>query len=93
MAWKGALSQTLQELRVHLCQTSPASVGARAFVVENFAEIKRANPYFPFLVREAAGAEAKLIARFDFGVEKTVSIQNDKPAEIIAKLTQLMKGT
>lgn len=36
----------------------------RAFVVENFAEIKRANPYFPFLVREAAGAEAKLIARF-----------------------------
>jgi hypothetical protein len=30
----------------------------------NYAEMKKANPDFPILVREAAGTEAKLIARY-----------------------------
>ena len=36
----------------------------REFLLANYAEIKKANPGFPVLVREATGAEAKLIARY-----------------------------
>lgn len=36
----------------------------RDFLLANYAEIKKANPGFPVLVREATGAEAKLIARY-----------------------------
>lgn len=34
------------------------------FVLSSYAELKKANPDLPILVREASGAEAKLIARF-----------------------------
>ena len=60
-------------IRAHAC---------REFLLSNYAEIKKANPGFPLLIRECAGAEAKLIARYDKGVEKTVSIQGDSPAAI-----------
>jgi hypothetical protein len=36
----------------------------REFVLANYAELKKANPALPILVREAAGTEAKLIARY-----------------------------
>lgn len=36
----------------------------RDFVLAHYAELKKANPHFPILVREASGVEAKLIARY-----------------------------
>lgn len=39
----------------------------REFLVGNFAELKKGNPETPILVREASGAEAKLIARYGEG--------------------------
>lgn len=92
MAWKQALSKSMQELRIHLCQTSPASQGVREFIVSNYAEMKKANPHFPILVREAAGAEAKLIARYDFGVEKAVSVQGSAPGAVLSSLESLIKA-
>eukprot|EP00884_Botryococcus_braunii_P022978 jgi/Botrbrau1/9364/Bobra.354_2s0020.2 len=64
MAWRSALSKNLQELRILLCQTSPASQGARDFVLGSYQELKKANPNFPILVREATGTQARLIARY-----------------------------
>jgi NADH dehydrogenase (ubiquinone) 1 alpha subcomplex subunit 2 len=37
-------------------------------VLSSYAELKKANPDFPILVREASGTEAKLIARYGEGV-------------------------
>ncbi|GFH13432.1 L51_S25_CI-B8 domain-containing protein, partial [Haematococcus lacustris] len=91
MAWRGALSKSFQELRVHLDQAGAASQGARDFLLANYAEMKKANPHFPILVRESAGVEAKLIARYDRGVERSVSIQNDGPEAIISKLQSLLQ--
>ncbi|KAG1671163.1 hypothetical protein FOA52_005417 [Chlamydomonas sp. UWO 241] len=91
MAWRSSLSKSLQELRVHICQTGPASAGAREFLLSNYAEIKKANPGFPVLVRECAGTEAKLIARYDFGEEKAVSIQGDASSSVASKLQELIK--
>ena len=50
--------------RIHLSQTSPASQGARDFVLGGYVELKKANPDFPILVRECVDVEAKLIARY-----------------------------
>jgi len=91
MAWK-ALSTAMQELRIHMCQTSAASKGARDFVMGSYAEIKKANPEFPILVREASGTEAKLIARYDFGAEKAVSVQGLDAAGVTKKLQELIKA-
>lgn len=41
-----------------------ASRACRDFILGNYAELKKANPHFPILVREASGVEAKLIARY-----------------------------
>ena len=43
----------------------------REFVIGNYAEIKQANPGFPMLVRECAGIEAKLIARYGKIIHQT----------------------
>ncbi|KAG2453824.1 hypothetical protein HYH02_002031 [Chlamydomonas schloesseri] len=75
MAWRNALSKSMQELRIHLCQTSEGSKGIRDFVVANYAEMKKANPHFPILIRECTGTEATLTARYDFGAEKSVNVQ------------------
>ena len=36
----------------------------RDFVLGNYAELKKANPDFPILVRECSGIEAKMVARY-----------------------------
>jgi NADH dehydrogenase (ubiquinone) 1 alpha subcomplex subunit 2 len=73
-----------------MCQKSSSSQGVRDFVFSNYAEMKIANPLLPILIREASGAEAKLTARFDFGVEKSVSVQGDNPSQVMTKLQQLI---
>ena len=47
----------------------------REFVKKNYKDLKTKNPSFPFLVRECEGAEAKVWARYDKGVEKNVSVE------------------
>eukprot|EP00882_Tetradesmus_deserticola_P002148 GHRQ01002299.1.p1 GENE.GHRQ01002299.1~~GHRQ01002299.1.p1 ORF type:complete len:102 (+),score=29.28 GHRQ01002299.1:275-580(+) len=92
MAWKQGLAKAVQELRIHLCQTSAASKGARDFVLGSYAELKKANPDTPILVRECSGTEAKLTARFDFGVEKSVSVQGLDAGGVSSKLQELAKS-
>ena len=36
----------------------------RDFVLSSYAELKKANPAFPILVRECSGVEARLVARY-----------------------------
>lgn len=38
------LGPALKEVRLHLCQKSAASAGARQFVEEHYVPIKLANP-------------------------------------------------
>uniref|UniRef100_A0A7N2L7P4 Ribosomal protein/NADH dehydrogenase domain-containing protein n=1 Tax=Quercus lobata TaxID=97700 RepID=A0A7N2L7P4_QUELO len=64
MAWRGQLSRNLKELRILLCQTSPASSSTRAFVEKNYKELKTLNPKLPILIRESRGIEPQLWARY-----------------------------
>jgi NADH dehydrogenase (ubiquinone) 1 alpha subcomplex subunit 2 len=53
----------LRELRIHLCQKSSASSGAREFIEQSYVGIKKANPKFPILVRECSGIAPRVWAR------------------------------
>uniref|UniRef100_A0A3Q0T1U8 NADH dehydrogenase [ubiquinone] 1 alpha subcomplex subunit 2 n=1 Tax=Amphilophus citrinellus TaxID=61819 RepID=A0A3Q0T1U8_AMPCI len=83
------LGKNLREIRLHLCQTSAASKGARDFVEQNYVTLKKSNPEFPFLIRECSGVQARLWARYDFGKETSVSVEN-MSADQVAKALQTL---
>ena len=70
------LSKGVRELRFIMCQSNPASNGVRNYVLNNYASVKANNPTFPFIVREASGAEPCVMARYDYGVEQRVFLPN-----------------
>ncbi|CAO3592484.1 unnamed protein product [Absidia cylindrospora] len=90
--FKSQLSKGLKELRVQFCQSSPSSTGLREYVAKNYTSIKQANPELPILIREASGAEARVFARFDKGIERKVSLQNANSQDIEKALEQLVKS-
>ncbi|CDH57787.1 nadh alpha subunit 2 [Lichtheimia corymbifera JMRC:FSU:9682] len=91
-ALRSQLGKGLKELRVHFCQTSPASSGLREFIAQNYTAIKQANPELPILVREATGAEARVFARFDKGIERKAILQNASSQDVTKALEQLVKN-
>ena len=54
----------------------------RNFVMNNYASFKNANPALPFIVRECEGAQPCVTARYDFGVERRVYLNNASEAEV-----------
>lgn len=62
------------------------------FLASSLADIKRANPGFPLLVREADGAAAAAIARYDFGAEATTPLDGLDAAAVDAALAGLVKA-
>ncbi|GAQ81698.1 NADH dehydrogenase (ubiquinone) 1 alpha subcomplex 2 [Klebsormidium nitens] len=91
MAWRASLSKTVQELRIHLCQTSPSSKGVRDFVAHRYQELKNQNPQLPILIRECSGVQPRLFARFDYGKEKAVGLDGLDEAAVESKLEELVK--
>ncbi|CAG8481592.1 27206_t:CDS:2 [Gigaspora margarita] len=86
MTWRSQLSKNLKELRVHFCQTSPASKGVREFIAQNYSSLKEANPHFPILIREASGVEARFFARY----ETKVVLNNLSSKDVESKLEELI---
>ncbi|TMS14011.1 NADH dehydrogenase [ubiquinone] 1 alpha subcomplex subunit 2 [Larimichthys crocea] len=84
-----SLGKNLREIRVHLCQTSAASKGARDFVEQHYVSLKKSNPEFPILIRECSGVQARVWARYDFGKESSVSVDN-MSADQVAKALETM---
>ncbi|XP_075066002.1 NADH dehydrogenase [ubiquinone] 1 alpha subcomplex subunit 2 [Mixophyes fleayi] len=78
------LSRNVREIRIHLCQRSAGSQGVRDFIEQNYVELKKANPEFPILIRECSEVQPKLWARYDFGKEVCLPLNNLK-AEQVAK--------
>ena len=66
------------------------SQGLRDFVKQNYKELKTANPSFPFLVRECEGTEAKVWARYDLGVEKSLSLEGQTAKNVEASLKEFL---
>ncbi|XP_057456699.1 NADH dehydrogenase [ubiquinone] 1 alpha subcomplex subunit 2 [Lotus japonicus] len=92
MAWRGHISKNIKELRILMCQSSPASSSARAFVEKNYKELKTLNPKLPILVRECSGVEPQLWARYDLGVEKGIKLEGLTETQISKALEDLVKA-
>ncbi|XP_036404047.1 NADH dehydrogenase [ubiquinone] 1 alpha subcomplex subunit 2 [Megalops cyprinoides] len=83
------LAKNLREVRLHLCQTSASSQGARDFVEHHYVSLKKANPDFPILIRECSGVQPKLWARYDFGKEQSVGLENMNADQVAKALETL----
>jgi NADH dehydrogenase (ubiquinone) 1 alpha subcomplex subunit 2 len=51
--------------------------------------LKKANPKLPILLREASGISAKCYARYDYGKEKNVTLDNLSANEVMTRLQAL----
>ncbi|XP_018517459.1 NADH dehydrogenase [ubiquinone] 1 alpha subcomplex subunit 2 [Lates calcarifer] len=87
-----SLGKNLREIRVHLCQTSAASKGARDFVEQHYVSLKKSNPDFPILIRECSGVQARLWARYDLGKESSVSVDNMSADQVATALQTLVQS-
>jgi len=83
------LGPHLKELRIHLCQKSPASQGVRDFIENHYLTVKKSNPKFPILIRECSGVTPKLWARFDLGREMSVPLDNLKSDEVLNTIKKI----
>ena len=61
------------------------------FLAASLADLKRANPHFPLLVRERDGAPAAATARYDFGAEASAPLDGLDAAGVDAALAGLVK--
>ncbi|XP_005053903.1 PREDICTED: NADH dehydrogenase [ubiquinone] 1 alpha subcomplex subunit 2 [Ficedula albicollis] len=88
----GGLGRGLRELRIHLCQRSAGSRGVREFIEQHYVTLKKANPDFPILIRECSGIQPKLWARYEFGKEKSIPLNNLTADEVGKALESVVKS-
>ncbi|CEH14899.1 NADH:ubiquinone oxidoreductase NDUFA2/B8 subunit [Ceraceosorus bombacis] len=85
-----ALPAAVKEIRLHLCQTGPASAGVREFLSSAYPAVKQANPDLPFLIREASGTPARIFARFERGQERHIELDGLSKADVEKRFSQLV---
>uniref|UniRef100_A0A3B3DAU6 NADH dehydrogenase [ubiquinone] 1 alpha subcomplex subunit 2 n=1 Tax=Oryzias melastigma TaxID=30732 RepID=A0A3B3DAU6_ORYME len=64
----------------------------RDFVEQHYVSLKKANPDFPFLIRECSGVPARLWARYDLGREQSVSVDNMSAEQVAGALKTLVQS-
>mmetsp|Transcript_1033 Transcript_1033/g.3033 ORF Transcript_1033/g.3033 Transcript_1033/m.3033 type:complete len:122 (-) Transcript_1033:142-507(-) len=93
MAWRAQISHRLHELKILLAgETSePINQHLKAFLINNYSDLKIMNPKFPFLVRNYKGAEPMIIGRYGFGHEEVKTLTGLTEPEIDRALQDLVK--
>lgn len=91
MASKYAFTTALREVRFLFCQTSEHSAATRSFLTRTYPTMKKHNPQIPIMLREAAGTSPKIYARYEFGVEKSQSLEGLSDKQIEEAVTGLVK--
>ncbi|KAK1672716.1 thioredoxin-like protein [Colletotrichum godetiae] len=92
MSSKYAFTKALKEVRFLFCQTGEHSAATRNFVERAYPTMKKNNPQTPILIREAAGTLPKIYARYEFGVEKSQSLEGLSDKQIEDTVTTLVKN-
>ncbi|KIN04480.1 hypothetical protein OIDMADRAFT_156467 [Oidiodendron maius Zn] len=91
MSGKYVFSQALKEVRFLFCQTGEHSGATRSFLARAYPTMKKNNPNIPIMLREAAGTQPQVFARYEFGKEKSESLLGLSDKEIEEKVTSLVK--
>uniref|UniRef100_A0A663N331 NADH dehydrogenase [ubiquinone] 1 alpha subcomplex subunit 2 n=2 Tax=Neoaves TaxID=3078114 RepID=A0A663N331_ATHCN len=66
--------------------------GGEDFIEQHYVTLKKANPDFPILIRECSGVQPKLWARYEFGKEKSVPLNNLTVDEVAKALENIVKS-
>ncbi|KAM9694068.1 NADH dehydrogenase [ubiquinone] 1 alpha subcomplex subunit 2 [Trichechus inunguis] len=82
----------LREIRIHLCQRSSGSQGVRDFIEKKYVELKKTNPDLPILIRECSDVQPRLWARYAFGQEKNVSLNNFSADQVTRAVENVLHG-
>ncbi|KAM7205365.1 NADH-ubiquinone oxidoreductase [Rhypophila sp. PSN 637] len=91
MSGKYAFTKTLKEVRFLFCQTGEHSAAARSFLARAYPIMKKNNPTTPIMLREAAGTLPKVYARYEFGQEKSQTLEGLSDKQIEEAVTSLVK--
>ncbi|KAH7158168.1 thioredoxin-like protein [Dactylonectria estremocensis] len=91
MSSKYAFNKGLREVRFLFCQTSEQSAAVRSFITRAYPTMKRNNPSIPILIREAAGTQPKIYARYERGTEKAQSLEGLSAQQIEDTVTGLVQ--
>lgn len=78
-------NQPIAALTVFFCVS-------RDFVEQHYVTLKKSNPDFPILIRECSGVQARLWARYDFGKEGSVSVDNMSADQVATALHTLVQS-
>ncbi|PKK19764.1 NADH dehydrogenase (ubiquinone) 1 alpha subcomplex, 2, 8kDa [Columba livia] len=62
------------------------------FIEQHYVTLKKANPDFPILIRECSGVQPRLWARYEFGKEKSVSLDNLSVDQVAKALEDIVKS-
>nr|POE59129.1 nadh-ubiquinone oxidoreductase 10.5 kda subunit [Quercus suber] len=77
MSGKYIFAKGLKELRFLHCQTSEHSNAVRSFLTRAYPTMKHHNPHTPIMIREAAGIEPRVYARYEFGRETMADLKGE----------------
>ncbi|KAI0913114.1 NADH dehydrogenase, alpha subcomplex, subunit 2 [Ustulina deusta] len=91
MSGKYVFTTTLKEVRFLFCQGEP-SAATRTFLTRAYPTMKKNNPHTPILIREAAGTIPKIYARYEFGKEKSQSLEGLSDKQIEEAVSTLVKN-
>ncbi|KAK0729966.1 thioredoxin-like protein [Lasiosphaeris hirsuta] len=92
MSGKYAFTKSLKEVRFLFCQTAEHSAATRSFLTRAYPIMKKNNPATPIMLREAAGTVPKIYARYEFGHEKSQSLEGLSDKQIEETVTSLVKN-
>ncbi|EFY89068.1 hypothetical protein J3459_011040 [Metarhizium acridum] len=92
MSSRYAFTKALKEVRFLFCQTSEQSAAVRSFLTRAYPTMKKNNPQIPILIREAQGTLPKVYARYEFGHEKSQSLEGLSDKQIEETVTGLVKN-
>ncbi|CDS42117.1 NADH dehydrogenase [Echinococcus multilocularis] len=84
-------SSTVKELRILFSPVNASSAGVREFIGESYVGLRNSNPGVNFMLREGNSISPRIYARYSFGKESFVSVDNASPTEIMDKICKLAK--
>ncbi|KAI1748810.1 NADH dehydrogenase, alpha subcomplex, subunit 2 [Xylaria castorea] len=91
MSSKYAFTKTLKEVRFLFCQ-GETSAATRSFLIRAYPTMKKNNPHTPILMREAAGTIPTIRARYEFGKEKSQSLEGLSDKQIEDTVSDLVRN-
>ena len=59
-----------------------SAIVCRDYIINNYENVKGANPNTPFIVRECTGAQPTVMARYAFGVERRLYLNDASEQEV-----------